>query len=99
MAPVGGASAVAAGTLSAAGAAASARPRPPGRSSSPSPHQFPVDEAAPEPVFVEPAGQARARAEKARTAGFVGSGPSSASVSVSGPVISLPVIAPRWPSL
>ena len=35
--------------------------------------------------------------EKARSAGFDGSGPVSASVSVSAPVISLPVIEPRWP--
>ena len=60
------------------------------------PHQLPAASAVPVPALVrltrlEPA------TENARSAGFDGSGPSSASVSVSAPVSSLPVIVPRWP--
>ncbi len=96
--PVGRASSVGAGTLSGAGAAASGVPASTGPvvAGVAEPHQLPAASAVPAPLLESETSEEPAT-EKARTAGFDGSGPSSASVSVKGPESSEPEIVPRCP--
>ena len=72
--------------------------RRPGRSSSasPSPTSCRRPARSPAPLLVSETSEEPAT-ENARTAGFDGSGPSSASVSVNGPESSLPEIVPALP--
>src|SRR4051794_4716619 len=89
------------GTLSAAGAGVSAVPGSTGpdvaaHSAVAHPHQLSPASAVPRPELVRLTSD-HPLTDKARTVGLGGSGPSWASVRVSGPLSSLPVFAPRWP--
>src|SRR5688572_13004412 len=97
MAPVGGASRVAAGTLSGVGASLSTVPVSTGPVVVLVPQKLPATSAAVVPVLVRPPSRLEPAALKARTSGLLGSGPVSASVKTTAPVISLPAIEPRCP--